>query len=706
MPIPAVLSFTAAYFSLVLTVGVILRDRHSFAHRAFAAGMFLFATEELFRGMSYGSVLPDDVIYWQRRIIAVSALLPAVWLGFSISYARVDLSGILSKWKWGLLAIGTAPILFVAIFRKSLFFGSIYLEDAARWSIGLGWPGRVLQLFFLTASVLILFNLERTIRSSTGRMRWQIKFMALGVAGLFALRIYLVSQSLLYSNVDTGFETINSLALIAANVLFALSLLRGHSLNADIYLSTATIQNSLTIVFVGIYLLSVGLLARQARYLSSSQSLPFDAFIIFIALTALAVVLLSDRLRRKLRLFVTRHFKRPEYDYRSVWMELTQRTTSLVDAHQLSAAVCRMVSESLDILSVSVWLVDESQRRLTLGGSTALSVIHAKELEKLERALQISFGILRDHPGCVLLDEHEDLSWPKEIMQAGAKFFGKFHFRYAVGLQARGELVGVMTLNDDRVGAEEQPLSEEDFVLLEALAAQLAAGLLNLKLSARLRHAKEVETFQTVSTFFVHDLKNLASRLSLTMQNLPANFDNPEFRADALRVIDTSLTKIDDMCGRLAMLRQNIELKLDQCDLNQLISATLDEFNGSLNAELKKDLRLLPKVRLDSEQIHKVLTNLVMNANDAVNGHGIIHVSTMHEGNMVGFSVRDNGSGMSEEFVEKSLFRPFQTTKKRGLGIGLFHSKLIVEAHRGSVEVNSVVGTGTEFRVVLPIYNP
>src|SRR6185295_17251089 len=100
-----------------------------------------------------------------------------------------------------------------------------------------------------------------------------------------------------------------------------------------------------------------------------------------------------------------------------------------------------------------------------------------------------------------------------------------------------------------------------DFVLLETLAAQLAAGLLNLRLSAGLRHAKEVETFQTVSAFFVHDLKNLASRLSLTMQNLPSNFENPEFRTDALRVISSSVTKIGDMCNRLAMLKQNIELK-------------------------------------------------------------------------------------------------------------------------------------------------
>jgi putative PEP-CTERM system histidine kinase len=335
-----------------------------------------------------------------------------------------------------------------------------------------------------------------------------------------------------------------------------------------------------------------------------------------------------------------------------------------------------------------------------LAGSTAISGTQAKELEKAGRGAPELINFLREHHGCLDLND-KDFSWPKEIMESAPEVFRESRMRYAIGLHAGGDLVGVMTLNDDRVGR--QPLTTEDFVLLETLAAQLASSLLNLKLSVRLRHAKEIETFQTVSTFFVHDLKNLASRLSLTMQNLPANFDNPEFRADALRLISASLTNIDGMCERLALLKQNIQLKLSECDLNDLVAATLVEFKGSLKADIEQVLQPVPKVRIDSEQIHKVLTNLVINANEAVNGNGLIQVTTIHEGNIAGFLVRDNGCGMSEEFIEKSLFRPFQTTKKKGLGIGLFHCKLIVEAHHGTLEVNSSVGKGTEFRVVLPV---
>ncbi len=704
MPIPAVISYASAYLSLILVVGVLLRDRHSFVHRTFAVGVFLFAAEELLRGLSYGAVLPDEALYWQRRVMAVSSVIPAVWLAFSVTYARANGSSFLSRWKWMLIGVAALPAAYVVLFRRSLYTGATYLVNADRWSILIGGPARFLYFFQLCISVLILFNLERTIRSSTGRMRWQIKFMVLGVGGLFALRIYLSSQRLLYGTVDTGFVTINGVALIAAVLLFALSLLRGTSLNVDVYLSTATIQNSLTVILAGIYLVAVGVLAHIARLYSPDESLPLDAFVIFISLTALAVLLMSNRLRRKLRLFVSRNFSRPMYDYRKAWMELTQRTISLMSVGELCTAVCQMVSDSLEILSVSVWLVDESQRRLTLAGSTAVSGATRKEIEKAGKSAAPLIRYMKDHSGCLDFTEHS-FAWPKEIMEAAPHLFREhqavYDMRYAVGLHAGGELVGIMTLNSDRVGHE--LLSTEDFLLMEAFASQLASGLLNLKLSTRLRHAKEVETFQTVSTFFVHDLKNLASRLSLTMQNLPTNFDNPEFRADALRVISGSLAKIDNMCERLAMLKQDIELNLGRCDLNSLVTATLSEFKTNLKAELEQDLHSVPQTTADAEQIHKVLTNLIINANEALNGNGRIRVSTIHDGSSVGFAVRDNGCGMSEEFIEKSLFKPFQTTKKKGLGIGLFHSKLIVEAHRGTLEVNSTLGEGTEFRVMLPI---
>src|SRR5215472_14027243 len=90
MPIPVVLSYAAAYFSLIIAAGVLLRDQQSFVHRIFAVGMALFAAEELCFSFVCGALLPDDILFWQKRALLVGILLPSIWLVFSVTYARVN----------------------------------------------------------------------------------------------------------------------------------------------------------------------------------------------------------------------------------------------------------------------------------------------------------------------------------------------------------------------------------------------------------------------------------------------------------------------------------------------------------------------------------------------------------------------------------------------------------------------------------------
>jgi signal transduction histidine kinase len=118
--------------------------------------------------------------------------------------------------------------------------------------------------------------------------------------------------------------------------------------------------------------------------------------------------------------------------------------------------------------------------------------------------------------------------------------------------------------------------------------------------------------------------------------------------------------------------------------------------------ELTKELLPLPRTLADREQIQSVVTNLLLNARDAVGPGGRILVRTAHRDGRVVLSVADNGCGMSQAFVRDSLFRPFQSTKKKGLGIGMFQARMIIEAHGGSIQVESETGQGTTVRVSLP----
>jgi signal transduction histidine kinase len=133
------------------------------------------------------------------------------------------------------------------------------------------------------------------------------------------------------------------------------------------------------------------------------------------------------------------------------------------------------------------------------------------------------------------------------------------------------------------------------------------------------------------------------------------------------------------------------------------VTDALDGVTVTPQVELTRALRPVPAVVADRDQIQSVVTNLVLNARDALTSGGAIRVSTEYQDERVTLSVTDNGCGMSQTFINQSLYRPFQSTKKKGLGIGLFQTRAIVQAHGGSMHVESEPGKGTTFVVTLPV---
>jgi putative PEP-CTERM system histidine kinase len=342
--------------------------------------------------------------------------------------------------------------------------------------------------------------------------------------------------------------------------------------------------------------------------------------------------------------------------------------------------------------------VDEQRNALVLGGSTEFSQQRAKDLAiTLEAGTALYLAMYdRDMPEDIEQKADERL---KELMDIHGEALKEARVRYVVPVHGAGKLIALLTVAQ-RVAGE--PLSTEDYELLRTIADQAGAGILSLRLSERVSEMKEMEALQVMSAFFMHDLKNLGARLSLVSQNLPVHHDNPEFRSDAIRTISQSVDKVGTLCNRLLMLSQKLEIHPAEGDLNELVRKTLAGLDGHFKVSVERDLPAMPHVPIDGEQIGKVLENLLLNANEAVGEGGYIRVATSFRDGWAEISVSDDGCGMTREFIENRLFRPFQTTKKKGMGIGLFHSKTIVEAHGGRLEVKSTEGVGSVFRVFLP----
>ena len=626
------------------------------------------------------------------------SFLPGTWLIFSLSFARGNYREFLTRWRVLLAAAFVGPVGLAVFFSRRLILapGPAELD---RQVFGLSGYGTALYLLFLISAVLVLMNLERTFRASVGTMRWRIKFMVMGVGVLFAVRAYTSSQCLLFHAVNPSLQTVNAIGLLVAGLLILRWLLRAGHFNVNVYPSHAVLHNSLTVMLAGIYLLIVGLLAKVVTLLGGAAAFPLKSFFVLVSLVGLTAVLLSDRMRLHTRRFVSRHFRRPHYDYRAVWRSFAKGTAKCVEQRDLCAAVVKLTSEVFQSLSVTIWLIDERQEKLTFAASTSLSEPQAGQL-KLEAAEAAPvIAALSNHPDPINIDAVNEI-WAVHLRRLHPGEFRKGGDRICVPLMAGGQMLGVLALGD-RVGGV--PFSLQDFHLLKSVSDEVAAGLLNIQLSQRLSQAKQLEGFQAMSTFFVHDLKNSTSTLSLMLQNLPLHFHEPRFREDALRGISNTVKHINGLIGRLSLLRQDLTLRTIESDLNELVAEALKRLPGLSGVELVKELRPLPKVLVDPAQIQTVITNLVLNAKEALGSAGQIRVETSRRNGWVILAVADNGSGMSAKFIERSLFRPFQTTKKAGIGIGMFQCKMMVEAHRGRIEVDSEPGKGTAFRVLLPV---
>jgi signal transduction histidine kinase len=212
-----------------------------------------------------------------------------------------------------------------------------------------------------------------------------------------------------------------------------------------------------------------------------------------------------------------------------------------------------------------------------------------------------------------------------------------------------------------------------------------------------------MQAFQTMATFFVHDLKNTAWTLSLLLENLRIHFDDPQFRDEAVRSVSKSVGRINDLIGRISSLRSELRLNRATTDLNDVVEGALKELAGMTDVSLVKTLAPLPQLEVDREQMHTVIVNLLVNAREASGAGGRITIGSARQNGDAIVSVRDNGCGLAPEFLKNQLFKPFQPTKKKGIGIGMFQSKMIVEAHGGRIEVDSKPGEGTTFRILLPL---
>jgi C4-dicarboxylate-specific signal transduction histidine kinase len=226
---------------------------------------------------------------------------------------------------------------------------------------------------------------------------------------------------------------------------------------------------------------------------------------------------------------------------------------------------------------------------------------------------------------------------------------------------------------------------------------------------SRETEARQFQSFVKLSAMLTHDLKNAIEALSLIVGNMERHFDNENFRADAMNSLKLATQNLSAMVARLTnpVATLSGEHKRPQpADIIPMLRRALAITVGPESETHKIEAELPPSLLalVDGERIEKVMENLMLNALEAMTAkNGTLTIKAgKTENQKVFFSVADTGTGMTADFIEKRLYHPFATTKKKGVGLGLYTCREVVQANGGSLEVDSREGAGTTFRVVLP----
>lgn len=661
------------------------------ANRGTSARLFLAA---VIVSAAWGALAALDQLSSKRiswhLTLAADHLRSGLWAVFLLGL--LPTAAVAGAGRWRRLAShwGMRLVVLLALASLALNLGVGLLPDdpdrATRWAA-------MLQLGWSVAGLLLV---EQVFRNQAEQSLWSAKPLCLGLAGLFIYDLYLYSQVMMFGDIDLDVADARGLAHALAVALLFVASRRHARWLAKVEISQAAAFYSASLLLVGGYLMLMAAAGYYVRVAGGSWGGALQVALLFAALVGLGVVLLSAEMRARLRVFLGKNFFRYRYDYRKEWLRFTALLSDCDDPQEVGTTVVRGLADMVEAQGGGLWLKAIGEAGCVQSAAWNLPEIPVREP--------------LDSPFCTLMREREWLfrldAGPQQAADREATAVLPAWLRelpnawVVVPLIVGDQLNGFVVLTRPRAPVE---LNWEVRDLLKTAARQAAAFLAQMHATEALLEARKFEAFNRMSAFVVHDLKNIVTQLSLMMKNARRLRDNPEFQEDMLATVENSLEKMRQL---MLQLREGntphgsghgVEL---EAIARRLAGAAL-----SKGRELHLEIRAAASTRGHEERVERVIGHVVQNAFDATPEEGEVRLALSVEGSYAQVEVSDTGCGMSEEFVRTRLFKPFQTTKSSGMGIGAYESFQYLQELGGKIKVHSEVDRGTRITILLPLFH-
>jgi putative PEP-CTERM system histidine kinase len=579
-----------------------------------------------------------------------------------------------------------------AVAAVTLIFGNMPLESDAG----------VLRVTVigghLALALLGIALIENLFRNSPPSRYWTIKHLCLGLGALFTYDFFFYSDALLFRRMNIDLFLARGAIDFLASPLLAIAAARGRKEGPEIAVTRRAVMQSATLIGAGLYLIAMAGASYYVQRLGGTWSSFLQVVFFFAAALLFLSSIFSASLRARLRVLVEKNLFRYKYDYRAEWLRFIRTTSESDRGNDLRVRVVQAVCDIVDSPEGALWSARE-QRNHVLTASWNMSRWGLIESEVVVGAHTPLVRFLERTQWIIDLDEYaaapnhyQDLTELPAFMPSIARIW------LVVPLIHHERLFGIIMIGRPRAP---RTLTWEDFDLLKIVGRQVASYLAEEETSQALAEARQFEAFNKRFAFVVHDIKNLASQLSLILSNAERHSGSEAFQRDAGATLRESVDKLN------RMLRQ---LQASPGRDRAVTTIALAPFLGDIVA---KRCQLHPAVRLevhaevsvsaDENRLTAVVDHLVQNALDAVGDDGSVRVRLSDKDRMAIIEIEDDGPGMEAAFIREKLFRPFATTKATGYGIGVYESRDYANSLGGRLDVVSQPGKGTVMRMSLPI---
>ncbi|MEP7183471.1 MAG: XrtA/PEP-CTERM system histidine kinase PrsK [Betaproteobacteria bacterium] len=541
---------------------------------------------------------------------------------------------------------------------------------------------------------LALFGLilvEQTLRRAHPQARWAIKPLVVGLGGVFAFDLFFYADAMLFGAQDVNIWVARGIANALTIPFIAVATARNTGWTIEMHMSRGVVYHSTAVLVSGVFLLLVAGAGYLVRFFGGEWGRALQIELSFAALLALVLVASSGSFRSKLRVFISKHFFSYRYDYREEWLRFTRTLSADGATGSLQERSIKALADLVESPGGVLWLRDETEHFRSTSRWN-MSAVEAVEPASglLPRFLERTGWVIDLAEYAAEGTRYPDLVLPDWLASVPAAWL-------VVPLLSGTELVGFVVLASPRATVD---VNWEVRDLLKTASRQAASYLGQIRATEALLEARKFDAFNRMSAFVVHDLKNLVAQLSLMLKNAERHRENPEFQRDMLATVENVVQRMNHLMLQLRTGATPVE-KPRLTDLEPVVRRVCAAKTGH-RAPIGLELMTAIATIGHEDRLDHVIGHLVQNALDATAEKGGVTVRLGREDRVVVLEVADTGIGMTPEFVRERLFKPFETTKASGMGIGVYESAQYVASLGGQILVDSELGVGTRVRVLLP----